>query len=165
MAEERCQSGDVVDPGPGNRVPGDPLAADVLLVEDNEADVRLVREAFEGLGREVGVVGRGDRAVELLERLDDPRDGPRVVLLDLDLPGRSGIEVLRTLREDPTLRYLPVVVFSNSRADEDVACAYEADANAYLAKPSELDEFVESMEAVDRFWVRAARTYPGDRPD
>jgi len=140
----------------------DPLAADVLLVEDNEADVRLVREAFESFGRDVGVVSHGTRAVELLERLGDPRDGPRVVLLDLDLPGRSGFEVLRTLRNHPTLRHLPVVVFSNSRADEDVACAYEADANAYVAKPSELDDVIESMEAVDRFWVQAARLYPGE---
>lgn len=137
----------------------DPLGADVLLVEDNEADVRLVREAFARFDRRVAVVRDGEAAVSVLGDLADRVDGPKVLLLDMDLPGRTGPEVLRAIDREG-LANLPVVVFSNSLADADVRRAYDAGANAYLAKPSDFEGFVESMEAVDRFWVRSARLPP-----
>lgn len=137
----------------------DPLGADVLLVEDNEADVRLVREAFARFDRRVAVVRDGDAAVSVLEDLADRVEGPKVLLLDMDLPGRTGPEVLRAIDREG-LANPPVVVFSNSLADADVRRAYDAGANAYLEKPSDFEGFVESMEAVDRFWVRSARVPP-----
>jgi CheY-like chemotaxis protein len=135
----------------------DPLDADVLLIEDNPADVRLVSEAFARFDREVGVVGDGRRGLELL-RSAEGRDRPRIVLLDLGIPGLSGHDLLSALTGDPDLDHPPVVVLSNSRADEDVRAAYAAHANAYVAKPTDLEGFEAAIEAIDRFWIRSART-------
>lgn len=135
---------------------------DVLLVEDNPGDVRLAREAFAELDREVHAVTDGDSALECLNSRE-AGETPRLVLLDLDLPGRSGIEVLRELdeRDDPGV---PVVVLTNSRARSDVEAAYRARANAYLVKPDDFDEFTEMVESIERFWLRTATLPDGSRP-
>ena len=137
---------------------------DVLLVEDNPGDARLAREAFGSADGEttLDVVTDGDDAVEHLLR--DSRAGaatlPDLVLLDLNLPGRDGHEILDTIRCDSRLRRLPVVMLTSSRAAEDVEKCYDADANAYLSKPTDPDEFVDLAEAVQEFWFEHVHLPP-----
>ena len=136
-------------------------AAEVLLVEDNPADARLITEIL-GRGpvpKRIRVVGGGDEALVLLRRrgvaLEAPR--PSLVVLDLNLPGRDGRDVLREMKQDPELRCIPVVVFTTSSALTDVRQAYELQANAYLVKPIGLDAFTEVIRAVEDFWLAKAQ--------
>jgi CheY-like chemotaxis protein len=136
----------------------------ILLVEDNLADVRLTREVL----RIAEVPGELDVArdgVEALERLRSPGAArPDLVLLDLNLPRKSGLEVLAEIKSDPALRSVPVVVLSTSRAESDVRRAYDLHANAYLAKPLSLRGFSETLGAFAAFWLRAATLPPEERP-
>ncbi|HET9000875.1 MAG TPA: response regulator [bacterium] len=130
----------------------------VLLVEDNVGDVRLVREAFrEGrMGHRLDVVGDGVEALAYLRRADGHAEAPRpdLILLDLNVPRKSGHEVLREVKEDPTLRRIPVVVFSSSDAERDVALCYDLHANCCVKKPGGLEEFIAILQAIDTFWLR-----------
>lgn len=125
----------------------------VLLVEDDPGDVLLVRRAFRraGLEAELEVVGDGEAALARLRDLGRP--WPRLVLLDLKLPGKGGLEVLAELKADPELRMLPVTVLTSSRAAEDLRQAYTLGVNSYLVKPGALQELVEIVQAVDVYWL------------
>lgn len=139
-------------------------AVDILLVEDNPGDVRLTREAFEqtALETDLHVVRDGEEALAFLQRRDgyDDAPRPRLVLLDLNLPKVDGLEVLRKLKEDPTLRRVPVVVLTGSEAREDIAESYDRYSNAYLTKPVDPSEFVDLIEAIESFWLSAAKLPP-----
>lgn len=143
---------------------------DILLVEDNPGDVRLVREAFamtETSSETVlHVVNSGDDAVKFLRQVAEYATVPfpDLVLMDLNLPGRDGCDVLETIRDDPQLRQLPVIMVTGSGAREDVVRCYNARANAYLTKPTDPDEFASVVEAVKRFWLEQARL-PDHRSD
>ena len=137
---------------------------DILLVEDNPGDVRLTREAFAGaeLDCELHVVGDGEAALDFLHRRGAHETAPRpdLVLLDLNLPRMSGLEVLEAIAEDPALRRLPVVVLTSSTAEEDVVESYEQCSNAYLTKPVDPDEFVEVVRRFEAFWLETATLPP-----
>jgi len=139
--------------------------ADILLVEDNPGDVRLTQEALDA-GRfhnTLHVVTDGVDALDFLNRRGEYADAPRpdVVLLDLNLPRMDGDEVLAAIRDDEDLRSLPVVVLTSSQADEDVRRSYELQANAYLSKPVDPDEFVDVMRSFQEFWLSVVRL-PGN---
>ena len=131
--------------------------ATVLLVEDNPGDVRLTKEAFkEGrVKNDLHVVTDGNAALEFLRQEGSYSDAPvpDVVLLDLNLPGKNGDEVLEELKSDPELRHLPVVVMTSSRAEEDVVRSYDRHANAFLTKPVDPDEFVKLIQTFENFWL------------
>ncbi|WP_290813203.1 response regulator [Halovivax sp.] len=136
-------------------------AADVLLVEDNPGDVRLVREAFEDgvASHRLHVVEDGRGALDFCARRGEHADAPRpdLVLLDQGLPGRSGEEVLAALHADPDLRSLPVVVLTGSRADADAVRSYRLAANAVVTKPVDPDEYMETIRTIEEFWLSMAR--------
>jgi len=142
-----------------------PLAAQrparVLLVEDNEADVRLTREALREAGENVrlSAVVDGEQALAFLRRQDGFADAPRpdLVLLDLNLPRKNGLEVLDELRADPSLASMPVIVLTSSAARSDVEAAYARGANAFVVKPLELDAFMDLIGAIRGFWLEVAR--------
>jgi two-component system, chemotaxis family, response regulator Rcp1 len=137
--------------------------ARILLVEDNLADVRLTREILGLAGVSEGLYVARD-GVEALAALRVPGGVlPDLVLLDLNLPRKSGLEVLAEIKADPVLRSVPVVVLSTSRAVGDVSRAYELHANAYVAKPLGLAGFSEALGACAAFWLRAATLPPGPR--
>ena len=141
-----------------------PLAsrpARVLLVEDNEADVRLTREALREAGETVRLssVGDGERALAYLRREQGFAEAPRpdLVLLDLNLPRKNGLEVLDEMRADASLAQIPVIVLTSSAAQSDVEAAYAGGANAFVVKPLELDAFMDLIEAIRGFWLEVAR--------
>jgi two-component system, chemotaxis family, response regulator Rcp1 len=138
-----------------------PGAARVLQVEDNEADVRLTREALREAGEELrlSVVGDGEQALAYLRNEAGFEDVPRphLVLLDLNLPRKDGVEVLREMRSDPDLAPIPVVVLTSSSAAHDVDACYAAGANAFVVKSLELDEFIDRIGAIREFWFSVAQ--------
>lgn len=132
-------------------------AMEVLLVEDNPADVRLTREAMkEGAVENIlHVVGDGEEALAFLKRTGAHGQAPRpdLILLDLNLPKKSGREVLAEIKDDTSLRAIPVVVLSTSRAEEDIASSYALHANCFISKPMDLDDFITVVQRIEQFWL------------
>jgi CheY-like chemotaxis protein len=126
--------------------------ARLLLVDDNDDDIALMRLAFRRAGTNCSVAAAagGDAALAHLASPTEPR--PDLVLLDWRMPGTSGLEVLRTIRADPRLLGLPVVVFSSSDDPEDVKDAYAAGATCYLTKPPGLSEYEALAHKLHSFW-------------
>lgn len=132
----------------------------VLLVEDDENDVVLIRRALQkgGIDAPMHVASDGDQAVEYFTGTGKYRDAaayplPAVVLLDLRLPKRSGLEVLEWLKSHECFALLPVVVFTNSTEDTDVRQAYALGANSYLKKPYTLAATTALLQAVSAYWL------------
>lgn len=134
----------------------------ILLIEDINADAILLREALRdaGLGTELTVAGDGVAALEVL-RSGGPL--PQLVLLDLNLPGVSGRQVLDDIRTDPRLQGLPVVVLSTSNSPADVSFAYRHQANAFVRKPNGFEALSGVARAIRDFWIRTA-TLPSAYP-
>jgi CheY-like chemotaxis protein len=129
---------------------------EVLLVDDNAADVFLASEALAKSERpcRVSNVGDGEEAMAFL-RKEGRYAGtgrPDLVILDLNLPRKSGEAVLAELRSDPNLRKIPVVVFSTSRSNRDIVRSYELGANCYLSKPGNLPEFFSTVQLIGEFY-------------
>ncbi|ELY50827.1 response regulator [Natronococcus jeotgali] len=143
-----------------------PEPAQLLLVEDNPGDVRLTREAFKQgrIDNDLHTVSDGSDALDFLHQRGEYEDAPRpdLILLDLNLPRKDGEEVLAELKDDPELQSIPVIVLTSSRAEEDIARSYELHANAYLTKPVDPDEFIETVRAFEKFWFSVVRLPPED---
>ena len=137
----------------------------VLLVEDDPGDVLMTREAFEEyLHNRLDVVSDGSEALAYLRREGEYADAPRpdLILLDLNLPRRDGREVLAEIKADDSLRHIPVIVLTTSRADEDVLRSYQLHANAYVTKPVDFDGFIEAIRQIDHFFVSVVQLPTGE---
>jgi CheY-like chemotaxis protein len=137
----------------------------VLLVEDDPGDVLMTREAFEEyLNNRLDVVSDGADALAYLRREGEYADAPRpdLILLDLNLPRRDGREVLAEIKADDSLRHIPVIVLTTSRADEDVLRSYQLHANAYVTKPVDFDGFIEAIRQIDHFFVSVVQLPTGE---
>jgi CheY-like chemotaxis protein len=134
----------------------DSRSVEILLVEDNPDDVDLTVEAFKESSTQsrLHIVEDGAQALAFLRRQGSYTGVPRpnLILLDLNLPRKSGYEVLQEIKTDPELRQIPVVVLTTSSADSDVLRSYELAANCYITKPVDLDTFLSVVRVVDRFW-------------
>lgn len=134
---------------------------EVLLVEDNPADIRLTREALaEGKVRNnLHVAPDGVVALELLRREGPYADAPRpdLILLDLNLPKKNGRELLAEIKEDESLRQIPVVVLTTSEAEEDILRSYQLHANCYVTKPVGLEQFLNVVRQIDSFWLEVVK--------
>jgi len=136
----------------------------ILLVEDNPADVRLTRLALsEGSATRLSVASDGEVALAMLRHEPGHQEVPRpdLILLDLNLPKKHGHEVLAEIKGDPKLCSIPVVVFSTSRYHEDIDRSYRLQANAYVAKPRDLEEFLATVRSCEAFW-RGLAELPGE---
>ena len=136
---------------------GSTKVVDVLLVEDDPGDVLMTREAFEyhKIRNHLHVVNDGEQALQFLHRTGKYASAPRpgLILLDLNLPRRDGLEVLAELKGDPGLRVIPVVILTTSQADEDVLRSYALHANAYVSKPVDFERFMDVIRQIDNFFV------------
>ena len=130
-------------------------AIEILLVEDNPGDVRLTKEALKDSKIRNNLQVSGD-GTEALQRLWTAKDAgtmlPDVVLLDLDLPGRGGHDVLAEIKTDDILKRIPVVIVSSSGQDSDILGSYDRHANCYLTKPLALDQFSTMVQSIEDFW-------------
>ena len=136
---------------------------DILLVEDDPADALLIRDAL--LERDPNqVISRVEDGMAALQRLNDPAfPHPDLIMMDLNMPRMNGHELLEVLKRDAVLRLIPVVVLSTSEAPEDVVGAYSRHANAYIAKPMNLDDFVHAVRSIDTFFSDTVTRIPPGR--
>lgn len=134
-----------------------PRPVEILLVEDSPGDVKLTEEALRDaeVPNNLHVARDGEEAMRFLRREGPFADAPRpdLILLDLNLPRMDGREVLARLKADDALRPIPVIILTTSQSEDDIAEAYNLAANCYVAKPVDLDEFLDVVRAIDDFWL------------
>jgi CheY-like chemotaxis protein len=138
----------------------------VLLVEDDPGDVMIAQEALKAsrLTSKLTVVPDGVEALRYLRREEDYAEAPRpdLILLDLNLPKKSGHEVLAEVKADPELRKIPVVVLTTSGAAEDVVRSYDLHANVFVTKPVDFDHFTSVIKQIDDFFLTVAQLPPSN---
>jgi|SRR5580700_4453920 CheY-like chemotaxis protein len=130
--------------------------AELLLVEDNYGDVLLTQEAFRSakIGNNLAVAVDGEEALAMLRKEGryHAQPTPDLILLDLNLPRMDGREVLKTVKSDPVLHTIPVIVLTSSSAEIDVLRSYELMANGYIVKPVTFDRLKEVVALIESFW-------------
>ena len=140
--------------------------AQILMVEDSPGDVRLAQEALKRgkLCNDLHVVGDGEEALAFLrhegEYVKKPR--PDLILLDLNLPKKNGLETLAEIKSDPNLRSIPVVILTVSKDEGDILRGYHLHANCYISKPVDLENFFQVVQSINSFWFGIAILPPVD---
>jgi two-component system, chemotaxis family, response regulator Rcp1 len=133
------------------------MPIELLLVEDSEPDVRLTIEALREakVKNRLWVVDDGVEALEFLRQQGRHADAPRpdLILLDLNLPRKDGRQVLKEIKNDDSLKRIPVVVLTTSKSEEDVLRAYELHANCYITKPVDFNRFMDVVKSIENFWL------------
>jgi CheY-like chemotaxis protein len=137
---------------------------EILLVEDNPADVNILRESFREskVANELHVVNDGEGALDFLYKRGAFAAVPRpdLVLLDIGLPKKSGLEVLAEVKADPDLRRIPVIILTTSKAEEDIFKSYDLHANSFITKPVHLAELFEVLKSIEDFWFGIVKLPP-----
>ena len=130
---------------------------DILLVEDNPADIRLTQEALKENKIKVNlhIAMDGVEAMDFLKKQNKYKKmpTPHLIILDLNMPRKDGREVLKEIKEDPLLKIIPVVVLTISQAEEDILLTYNYHVNCYIRKPLDLDKFIEVVKTIESFWL------------
>jgi CheY-like chemotaxis protein len=138
---------------------GDPIQ--ILLVEDNPGDVRLTAETLRAgkVANDLHVAKDGEAAMAFLRQEAPHADAPRpdLVILDLNLPRKDGIEVLTEIKDDESLHVIPIVILTTSAAERDVLQSYELKANAYVTKPIGVHDFIAAVTSIEDFWLNIVR--------
>ena len=135
----------------------------ILLIEDNPDDAALAVRAFrkQGLAAELTVCNSGEEGLNYLLSQTADENLPRLVLLDLQLPRMSGLDVLKAMQDNDRTRLLPVVVMTSSDEDRDIQRSYRLGANSYLRKPVEFAEFADVVDQLQHYWLTLNRL-PGE---
>jgi two-component system, chemotaxis family, response regulator Rcp1 len=134
---------------------------EILLVEDNEGDILLTLEAFNvvKIKTKITVVKDGVEAIELLQKkgiyVDTPT--PNLILLDINMPKLSGIEVLDYIKKDEVLRRIPVLMLTTSSSESDITECYDKSANSFITKPLDFGNFISVVETIESFWLSTAK--------
>lgn len=138
--------------------PGSPSPVRILVVDDDPGDVLMIEEALEDsdVDKVIDVVNDGQEAMEFLRREGRHTEAhrPDVILLDLNMPRMDGRQVLGEVKQDEDLRTIPIVVLTTSNADTDIVGSYTLQANAYVTKPIDLDDFNDVVRRIDEFFGR-----------
>jgi two-component system response regulator len=134
---------------------------EILLVEDNPGDAELVLDFLEQskVKNTINWVKDGDQAMGFLRNLGEYADKPMpdLILLDLNLPGKDGREVLAEVKADPKLKHIPIVVLTSSKAEADIAGSYNLSANAFVTKPVNFEQFIRVVRSIDEFWLSVVK--------
>jgi chemotaxis family two-component system response regulator Rcp1 len=134
-----------------------PPPVNILLVEDNLGDIRLTQEILKDskILNKLIIAHDGEDALAYLhgEREDSSTARPDLIMLDLNLPKKGGIEVLAQIKEDPQLKRIPVVVLTSSKAEKDILKTYNLHANCYISKPVNLEQFCVVVKSIENFWL------------
>ncbi|MCL5037095.1 MAG: response regulator [Chloroflexi bacterium] len=134
------------------------------MVEDNPGDVRLVMEVLRETrtNRNISVVRDGDDALKFLRKKGKYKNAPHphFILLDINLPKKTGHEVLKELKQDKHLKHIPVIVLTSSRSDDDILKAYNLHANCYVTKPGDFEEFLNVIRSIEDFWLNTVKLPP-----
>jgi len=137
---------------------------EILLIEDNPGDVRLTKLALKGgkILNNISVVMDGAEAMDFLLKKGKYSEAvrPDLIILDLNLPKKDGRQVLKEIKDNESLRRIPIVVLTTSRDDQDVLKSYNLHANAYITKPLDLDQFIDVVRSIETFWVSVVRLPP-----
>jgi CheY-like chemotaxis protein len=140
---------------------------EILLAEDNPNDIQLTRRAFEKgkIINNLHVVKNGEQAMAYLRNEGEYEESerPDIVLLDLEMPRKGGLEVLEDMEDDPELRKIPVVVLTSSEAEQDIVESYKHNANAYLTKPVGYQEFKDIVRQIETFWFDIVKLPPEEQ--
>lgn len=138
-----------------------PTLIEILLVEDSEPDILLTQEAFSDacVPNQLHVVHDGEEALQFLRQQNQYSKVPRpdIVLMDINMPRKNGLEVLSEIKSDPLLSAIPVLMLTTSQAEEDVKMAYACHASGYVIKPVGFDNFVTVIRAFEAFWMNFVR--------
>lgn len=132
-------------------------AVEILLVEDNPGDIRLIKEAFKEfrVGHNLHVVNDGVEALAFLRR-EGAYAGVKeidLIILDLSLPKKHGLEVLAEIKSDVSFKQIPIIILTSSSKESDVLKSYNLHANCYIVKPIKLDNFFKAIRSIDDFWL------------
>ncbi len=137
---------------------------DILLIEDNPGDVLMIQEAFAEiqLAHYLHVVSTGELSLDFLYQRNTYVDAPHpdLILLDLNLPGLSGLEVLEKVKQDNRLRIIPVITLTSSSNDRDVLQSYQRAANCYIVKPGDFHSYIQVAEQIRSFWFGLVKRPP-----
>jgi len=139
--------------------PGNDFTWQILLVEDNPADVCLTQEALKetDIPHHLQVAEDGVLALEYLQQTENTDAiRPDIILLDLNMPRMGGHELLERIKSDDLLKSIPVIILSSSSASEDISRAYALNANCYTRKPMNIDPFIEVIKGIQEFWFKTA---------
>jgi CheY-like chemotaxis protein len=129
----------------------------ILLVEDNEGDIFMTQEAFEDfkIKNKISVARDGKEAIDFLLKENKYKeiDDPDLVILDINLPKKSGHEVLKSIKENPKTQQIPVIMLSTSSSEKDITLSYQNRANCFITKPIEAEEFMKAITSIEEFWL------------
>lgn len=129
----------------------------ILLVEDNEGDILLTTEALEErkIVNKISVVRDGKEALDFIFKkgIHTNAETPDLVLLDVNLPKKSGHEILQTIKENETTTHIPVIMLTTSSSERDINLSYKHHANCFITKPVEVDKFLEAITTIEDFWL------------
>ncbi len=135
----------------------EPRRIEILLVEDNLGDARLIQETLGATRtpKNIRVTKNGIEAMDYLRKENHFGDSPRpdIIILDLNLPRKSGHDVLSEIKQDESLRRIPVIIISSSSSEKDINKAYDRQASCYIIKPSKFDDLQKIMSLFDEFWL------------
>lgn len=133
----------------------------ILLVEDNEGDIVLTLDAFEEskIKTKLSVARNGEEALDFLFRNGpfESAEKPDLILLDINIPIYNGHEVLKKIKEDASLRKIPVIMLTTSSDRKDINAAYENYCNSYITKPLDMDEFLKAILKIEQFWLQLSK--------
>src|SRR4030095_1644974 len=133
----------------------------ILLVEDNEGDVRLIKEAFNEskIDKSFSVARDGEDALNYLYKRGQYNEclKPDIILLDINLPKKNGFEVLEKIKNDPDLRRIPVIMLSSSSSEDHITRSYDLRANCYVTNPVDFDEYLQVVKIIEDFWFDKAK--------
>jgi chemotaxis family two-component system response regulator Rcp1 len=141
------------------------IPVEIMLVEDNPGDVRLIKELFKDadINNQVNVASNGEEALQMLHQEGKFTRShlPDLILLDLNLPKKTGKDVLREIKNDPKLKCIPVIVLTTSHAEKDIIETYQYSANSFITKPVDLDCFRKVINSIQDFWLNIVKLPPG----